>query len=181
MKTLLLALTILLGSTILVQAQANIHKIDFKNFTYRLSCGDADEVSSVTVKRAEYSGDKDGLDIFLRIYKIIYGDIDSNGKNEAIVLYSCGSGASYAYFRGLIFTIKNKKPVLLTEIEGGNKGDGGFHNVRVVNGLLVVERYQLSTAGSPCCPATIETAKFKLKKTRLVQVGKTASRNIPKT
>lgn len=158
----------------------DIRKVDFKNFTYKLSCGSADKVSPVTVKKGEYRGYKDsvGDTVYLKITDVIFGDINGDQKDEAIVLYSCGSGASYVYIWGLIFTIKNNKPLLLSEIEGGNKGDGGFHKVKIINSLLVVERYQLPVAGSPCCPEFIETTNYKLRGRKLVRVGKQTLRKI---
>lgn len=184
MKIVLLFSILLFGFAIPARAQTDIHKLDFKNFTYKLSCGGADKVSPVTVKNGEYSGIKDSIDVgdfnvYLKITDVIYGDINGDRKDEAIVLYSCGSGASYVYIWGLIFGVKNNKPFLLAELEGGNKGDGGFHAVKIAKNLLVVERYQLPTAGSPCCPAFIETTKYKLKGAKLVQVGKQTSRKIP--
>jgi len=167
-------------------AQTDVHKIDFKNFTYRLSCGDADTASSVTVRNGEYSGVKNSIPggndtVYLKITEVLFGDINGDGKDEAIVLYMCGSGASYAYFQGLIFSVKNNRPRLLTEITGGNKGDGGFEKVYINKGLLIVRRYQLPPASSACCPAFIETTKYKLKGKSLVRIGKTRVEKIPPT
>ena len=173
MKFILLSITFFYFA-IVAQAQSDIRRFDFKNFTYNLSCGSADKKSAVTVKDAEYYGIKDSLngEVYLKITDVIFGDINGDQKDEAVVLYSCGSGASYVYIWGLIFTMEKNKLILLTELEGGNKGDGGFHKVKISKSLLVVERYQLPNAGSPCCPAFIETVKYKLKSTKLVQIGK---------
>ena len=185
MKIALLISTLFFGFATLARAQTDIRKVDFKNFTYNLNCGSADKVSPVTVRNGEFSGIKDSFEVrdvkvYLKITDVLFGDINGDRKDEAIVLYSCGSGASYVYIWGLIFTVKNNKPVLLTEIEGGNKGDGGFHDVRIEKNLLVVERYQLPPAsGSACCPAFIETTKYKLKGAKLLRVGKQTSRKIP--
>jgi hypothetical protein len=180
MKFVLLSITFF-GLAVAVSAQSDIRRIDFKNFTYKVSCGGADKVSAIAVRGGEYSGVKDSLNVkvYLKITDVIFGDINNDRKDEAVVLYSCGSGASYVYIRGLVFTIKNNKPILLTELEGGNKGDGGFHTVKISNNLLVVERYQLAAAGSPCCPAFIETAKYKLKSAKLVQTGRRRWRKLP--
>jgi len=187
MRLLLLILTFFFEA-FLVPAQSDIRKIDFKNFTYRLRCGDVDSVSPVTVRNGEYSGYKAGLggadlnfprevqNVFLNVYEVVYGDIDGDKVDEAIVLYACGSGASYVYFRGLIFRYSNKKASFVTALEGGNKGDGGFHDVRVVKGALVVERYQMGIAGVG--PETIVTTKYKLKAKRLIQLGTPKERNI---
>ncbi len=164
-------------------AQSSVQEVDFKNFTYNLSCGSADKSSFLTVKNGLFDGLKNSfevgeVEVHLKIYEIKFQDLDGDNKDEAVVLYACGSGASYVYFRGLIFKMKNQKPTLLTEIEGGNKGDGGFHKIHFSGSQLIVERYQLPPAGSACCPKFIETAKYKLIDDKLVQIGKNRLRKI---
>ena len=183
MKIATFLLTLLFGFVISVNAQTTIQKVDFKNFTYELSCGDADKRSQLTVKNGEFSGNKNSfevgdVEVYLKIYKVVYGDFDGDKKDEAVVLYACSSGASYVYFRGLFFKMKKQKPILLTELAGGNKGDGGFHKVRFFKNQLIAERLQLPAGGSACCPAFIETTKYKLKDRKLVQIGKRTSRKI---
>ena len=160
-------------------SQSSIRKVDFKNFQYRLSCGTADARSGVTVKNGEFKGLKRGVDVSLKIYEVKFGDLNKDGRDEALVLYACGSGASYVYFRGLVFTLRGNRPILMTEVEGGNKGNGGFYEVRFARDVLVVERYQLGTAGSPCCPEFIETTKYRWNGKGLVQTGKPTVRRIP--
>lgn len=162
-----------------VVAQSGIRKVDFKNFDYRLSCGTADRVSRVSVRNGVYSGAKRGIEVYLKVYEVNYGDMDADGREEAVVSYSCGSGASYVYFRAFVFGMNGNRPALLAVVEGGNKGDGGFHDILVQRGRLIVERYQLDVAGSPCCPSFIERSKYRLNGKILVQVGRTSVRKIP--
>jgi hypothetical protein len=182
MKILLLISILFFCFLTVAKAQSTIRKVDFKNFTYNLSCGSADKKSSLTVKSGEFRGNKKsigtGETVYLKIYEVKFGDFDGDKKEEAVVLYSCSSGASYVYFRGLVFKMKNRKPTFLTDIEGGNKGDGGFHEVRIAKNQLIVERYQLPQAGSPCCPAFIETTRYNLKGNRLVPIGRKSVRKI---
>ena len=173
-----IAIAFILATVVGVAAQANIRQVDLKNFTHSLSCGDTDPVSRVRVRNGEFSGAKNGLDVYLKITDVVYGDIDRDGKDEAVVLYSCGSGASYVYIWGLVYSIEHKKPVLITTLAGGNKGDGGFYDLSVKRNLLIVQRYQLGTAGSPCCPETIETIKYKLLRRKLRQAGRASYRKI---
>ncbi len=179
MKNVLLLISVIPLITVPGYMQSTIRKVDFKNFTYKLSCGTADVASRVTVRDGAYSGAKRGVDVYLNVYDVKFGDLNGDSRDEAVVLYSCGSGASYVYFRGLVFTLRNRKPVLLTELEGGNKGDGGFHDVAFAKRVLLVQRYQLATAGSPCCPELIETTKYKWNGKRLIPIGKPRLRKIP--
>ena len=183
MKTRLILL-IIFGVASFASAQSSIRNVDFKNFAYSVSCGDADTVSRLTVRNGEYRGIKSSLgdEVYLKIYKVVFGDLDGDRREDAVVLYSCGSGASYVFFRGLIFKMKNRRTTLITEIEGGNKGDGGFYDVRIAKSKLIVERYQVrSTAGSPCCPESIEKTVYKLQGKRLVQIGRPSLRKITST
>ncbi len=160
-------------------AQTGIRKIDFENFTYRLSCGSADRKSLVTARDGFYWGPKPpikGSNVYLNVYEITYGDLNNDGKEEAVVLYSCGSGASYVYFWGFIYGMQRDRPVLLAEIEGGDNHNGGFEDVTIRDQRLIVQRFQ---SGSPCCQDAVETTTYRLKGNRLVQMGDTTSRNTP--
>ena len=169
----ILALLFIYGTPAL--SQTNIRIVDFKNFKYRLSCGSADKVSTVTLRDGQYEGSKGSIDqVYLQITDVLYGDLDGDRRDEAVVLYSCGSGASYVYIWGLVFTQKRNKLILITDIEGGNKTDGGFHDVRILKGALIVERYELGIAGVG--PENIVRTRFKLKGNQVVQVGKQTSR-----
>jgi hypothetical protein len=172
---LFISLSIFVIST---QAQVDIRKIDFKNFTYNISCSPNDKMSTIKVRDGEFRGDKNGIDTFINITDIKFGDINSDRIDEAVIKYGCGSGASGYYTRGLLFAIKNKKPIVLALIEGGDKGFGGIKEMRIEGELLVVERYELPTVGSPCCPAFIETTKYRFRSKKLVRVGKVISRKI---
>lgn len=178
MRKVSLLVFLFVATALPVAAQSNIRSVDFQNFNYRLRCGSADSVSPVRVRNGAYSGRKRGLDVYLKIYAVEYGDLNNDGQNEAVVLYACGSGASYVYFRGFVFGITRRRPHVLAVVEGGNKGDGGFHDVVVSRNQLVVERYQLGAAGSPCCPVAIERIRYRLNGRRLVQVGGTSLREI---
>lgn len=181
MKPAVLIFLVLLAAPLSALAQTDIRDVDFKNFRFKLSCGSADSVSLLKVTDGKYRGTKSSLKdvVSLQINEVKYGDLNNDGKEEAVVLYSCGSGASYVYFRGLIFSIRNKKPRLIAEVEGGNKGDGGFYEVSIFKNRLIVQRYQVGTGGSACCPAFIETTKYRLRGRKLYELGKGTLRKIP--
>jgi hypothetical protein len=169
---------LLLLSGMPVWGQSSIRSVNFKNFTYKLRCGDDPKTSSVRAKKGSFSSEISGNESYLSIAGVRYGDLNGDGREEAAVTFSCGSGASYVYFGGLVFQIQNRKPALLAEIEGGNKGMGGIVDVQIRNRFLVVKRYRLGSAGSPCCPDSIETTKYRVYRKRLNKQGRSRSSEI---
>jgi hypothetical protein len=174
-----LLLLIVLGNASVMAQSQSIRNIDFKNRTYNLLCGDVDRHTSVHIRDGEFHGKKLGIDTSINLYEVVYGDLTRDGKEEAVILYGCGSGASYAYFRALLFTMKHRGASLVAEIAGGNKGDGGFESVTIRRNMLIVNRYQVAQAGSACCPILIESSKYRLRNGRLSHVVKPTIRKIP--
>src|SRR5580765_1347455 len=116
-----------------VFAQADIHKVDFKNFTYLPSCTDLDDLKGrekITVKNGDFSRSKEAdgyTDHFeFTIFAVTYGDVNADGKDEAIVLSVCNTGGTGQYTEGFVYTIKAGMPSLLARIPGGDRADGGL-------------------------------------------------------
>ena len=175
MKCVVLILLLFAAQAITAQS-SNIRRIDFKNRTYSLLCGDADRHSRVRVRGGHFQGKKLGIETFVNVYEIVYGDVNDDRRDEAIALYMCGSGASYAYFRGLLFGMKGSKPVLLAEIEGGNKSDGGFESVNIRKKRIIVNRYQVGTAGIGW--QFTATSTYRWRRGRLQLIGQPKLRKI---
>ncbi|MGI8470144.1 MAG: hypothetical protein ACR2N3_17015 [Pyrinomonadaceae bacterium] len=157
------------------QQSKNIREVDFKNFTYSLSCGNFDSPEPVTVKNGEYQGPKREEQVHLVISEIKFADLNGDGKEEAIIQYKCESGKNYEYAAGMIFTIKNNKSIFLTNINGGDKSNGYLTEIRVVKNLLLVKTLQTGYSKDNSAPESvkyIKTAKFRLQGKRLIQVGK---------
>lgn len=162
-------------------AQTNIRKADFQNAAIPVKCGT--QPDRVRLKDGKYkhakTGEKGDYEWSVHITSLVYRDIDRDGTEEAIVLYLCHAGTSGAYFSGLVYGLRGNSIKVLDEIEGGDKGDGGILRVSIRNGFLVVERYKLPPASSSaCCPAFIETSKYRLTNKGLLEVGARKVRKI---
>jgi len=159
--------------------QANIRSIDFKNFTYRPYCS-GENTLSVRVKDGEYLQEtpQDGyIDRFyFRVMDIAFGDLDSDGKEEAAIITVCNTGGTGRFTEGFIYRMNGGKPVLAARLPGGDRADGGLRSVKIENSLLVVEQYERGKTAGACCPEFIVTQKFKLIGKRLIQVGKVVRR-----
>lgn len=152
-------------------AQA-IRKVDFRNFSYQ-TCFD-EEKKSTHITKGKYSREiKDGdikYSVYFEVREVVYGDLDGDGKEEAVVETLCNSGGTGQFTDGLVYRLQNGKPVQIGNVGVGDRADGGIHEIKIVNGLLKVSRYGGNSGA--CCPDFIETSTLKLTGKGLVEVGK---------
>lgn len=150
-----------------------IRRTDFKNYTYHPDCLGGDNVSkgeAVRVRNGEYMQGKDIDRVYFAVQEVVYGDLNSDGVEEAVVRTLCNTGGTGQFTDGIIFTVRNNRPVFVTTLGTGDRADGGIQSVRIENGLLKVDRYGGNSGA--CCPDYIETYTFKLRSSELVAVGK---------
>lgn len=156
-------------------AQADIHKVDFKNFTYSPYCA-GEELQKIAVKDGEYSKETpmDGWvdHIYFNVMNVAYGDLNADGKDEAVVITVCNTGGTGNFTEGFLYTIRNSKPALVARIPGGDRAYGGLHESSIKNGVLSVESYDAGEMGGACCPEYIETTNYKLTAGKLKEFGK---------
>ncbi len=180
MKKLGLAFLSLLLPAVCV-AQTDIRRVDFKNFTYPAFCA-SEDAESVTVTNGELSTEKqeDGYvdRFYFKVFDIAYGDLDSDQRNEAIVLTVCNTGGTGNFSEGFIYTLKSGGPVLLARIPGGDRADGGLRRAFVEGGFLVVDSNDPGEDGGACCPQVIVTTKYRLSGDKIEQVGDETSRPV---
>lgn len=150
--------------TVLIPAQSDIRNVDFKNFTFEPSCA-GEETQKVTVKAGEFSAEKKMDDytdrFYFHVYDFVYGDVNGDGKEDAIISSVCNTGGTGNFTEGFVYTIKTGKPLLLTRIEGGDRAYGGLRKIEIDNGIVTVERNDVGEAGGACCPEFAVTAKYK--------------------
>ena len=181
MKNIILSVLFTAFFCLSLNAQTNIRQIDFNNFTYEPLCA-SDDVKKVTVKEGEFFEEKQLEDFIDRFYfkafSVAYGDLNGDGNDEAVVLAVCNMGGTGNFSEGFVYELKNRKPRLLTRIEGGDRAYGGLREARVENGLLVVESNDASETGGSCCPEFAVTNRYKLSGGKLVTAGKSERREI---
>ena len=169
---------LMLLSVATVKAQNDIRKVDFKNFTYVLGDLSGENKMKVTVKNGEFFRDREDDKLYFSVQSVEYGDINGDGKDEAIVTTVYNSGGTGNFSDGFVFTLKNGKPIVLTGFEGGDRADGGLVSAKVSNGILVVERNSPGEFGGACCPEFVETSRYKWNGKQLAQIGKTDRREL---
>ena len=164
-----------------VFSQADIRKVDFRNFTYLAYCA-GEETEKVTVKNGEYSKEtkQDGYTdhFYFEVRGISYGDLTADGKDEAVIITNCNTGGTGQFTEGFIYTLKAGKPTLIARIPGGDRAYGGLRETRVENGQLVVESNDEGEAGGACCPEIIVTSKYKVAGGKLIETAKPSRRDV---
>jgi hypothetical protein len=155
-------------------AQGDIHGVDFKNFAYQPYCA-GDEVQRFTVKDGEYSKETpmDGYTdrVWFKVFEVSYGDLNADGRDDAVVLTTCNTGGTGNFTEGFIYSMKGGKPSLVSRIPGGDRAYGGLRTARVENGALVVESNDVGEMGGACCPEFKVTNRYKLTGAKLVEQG----------
>ena len=181
MKSLVVSFFVLLVPTVSIFAQGDIHKVDFKNFTYLAQCI-YETPQKVTVKNGEFSEEKQEegyVDRFyFHVFDVAYGDLNGDRRDEAIVLTVCNTGGTGNFSEGFIFAMKAGRPTLAARIPGGDRAYGGLRRTRVENGLLVVDSNDVGPEGGACCPQIIVTTRYKLAGSRIVKFGKDTRRDV---
>jgi hypothetical protein len=166
------------GAKVSAEAENQIRKIDFKNFTYEPYCVGEDK-QKITVKNGEYTLDKGDYDrLYFTVTGVTYGDANGDQIEDAMVLTICNTGGTGQFSEGFIYGVKDGKPELLSRIEGGDRADGGLRTAKVENGLLVVERNGAGETGGACCPEFVVTSKYKLEGKTLKQIGGDVTRDL---
>lgn len=158
------------GAKASAEADNQIRKIDFKNFTYEPVCV-GDENRKITVKNGEYALNKEDDKLYFDVTGVSYGDANGDGVEDAIVLTNCNTGGTGQFSEGFVYAVKDGKPELLTRIGGGDRAYGGLRSAKVENGLIVVARNDAGENGASCCPEFVVTSKYKLEGKNLKQIG----------
>lgn len=166
-----------------VTAQPDIRKVDFQNFTYTPSCsGEDDKPEKITVKKGEFSRKKeiDGFveSFYFSVLSVEYGDLNGDGQDEAAINTVCNTGGTGQFTEGLIYTMKAGKPSLVIRFLGGDRADGGIREMKVADGLLVVEINDGERNTGACCPEGVIKSRYRLTGDKLTEVGKGVKREL---
>lgn len=166
-----LSLALLLAVT----PAGDIHKTDFRSFIYRPSCADFESSEAnvpVTVTGGRFEG-RAGTDLegtYFEVQEVVYGDLNGDGRDEAVVRTICNTGGTGQFDEGFVFGMKDGKPALLGRIPGGDRASGGVRCVRFEGGALKVERVG-SESGAARGIDFVDTETWKLQAAGLAEAG----------
>lgn len=149
------------------QTISDIRKIDFKNFTYEIHAFSA-RGETARLRNREFFSES----LNCRLDKVIYGDLNSNGKTEAIVSLMCDAGGTAGASEGYIYTMAGNQVMLLAEFVSNGGDDGiGTRDISISNGLLIVDRFVPGNSDGNCCPSYHRSTTYRLNGTSLSKVS----------
>lgn len=183
--------------------EAPIGKFDFRNFSFPLPRGwenpDGSEITLENGRREPVivdtnvdSSDEERLlakadrRIGMSYVTTKFLDVNGDGIDEAIVILKIETAGSAIPQIGYIYTWKDDKPELMWTFRTGDRADGGLKDVRIENGLLVVEMFgqdrfllgQMETGKITgdyeqlCCPSYFTRTAYKWNGKAFVMQGK---------
>jgi hypothetical protein len=177
MKRIIILIGITMLCTVFGQAQANIKSIDFNNYSYKLTNRTVKIVKGLE-QAACTEKSADGIpsgDIW-SVANIVHGDLDADGKPEAIVALVanvCG-GNMITNEQIVVFSLKKGKAVQLPSFdyfdEGCKAGEPGCNFARnpvagirydASNKSLVVETTYSTDEDAICCPSLSRETWYK--------------------
>ena len=166
---------------IFAQAQTEIRRVDFKNFTYEALCI-SETPEKITVKDGEFLEEK-GEDsyverFYFNAFGFTYGDLTGDGKDEAAILAICNTGGTGNFSEGFVYGMRNGKPELIARFEGGDRAYGGLRDAKIENGFLIVERNDVGEMSGACCPEFVVTTRYRLNGGKLSAIGKEERREL---
>lgn len=135
-------------------AAGAIRAIDWNNRTY------ASGEESIVVKDGEADivvDEESGIHGSFSVWPPVYGDVDGDGSEDAIVITAFNGGGSGTFTSGEFFVLRAgaTEPVRLGAIPGGDRADGGLSTIRIEGGKVLVERYVLGEDDALCCASKV--------------------------
>lgn len=181
------ALVLLASIVFAAQAQTaqteNIKNIDFSNFTYRTTFGDAANAKNVKLLDGKLEAD----DLVYELFgKPVFADLNGDKSAEAIVEIKA-SGGSYRAFEIQIYSLQNGAPKLLASLDSDRvlkdyrkyypKTDlhyAGENPPTVKNGIITISAL---TEGNFACPKYAAVFNYKFSAGKFILSGKPARTN----
>jgi hypothetical protein len=159
--------------------KGGIRGVDFNNTDYPSDCSKVYSNSGfpdvIHVVNGNWKHGSGGDAVFFGNNPPIYGDVNGDGRDEAVVHTSCGLAVSTeAHDEIFVFGMATFRPKLLAKLSALDLGAPShdfawtFTDVQVKNGQLVVGYL---TGGPRAQPAWEVTARFKVIGGRLVRTG----------
>jgi len=148
----------------------SIRSIDFANFNYPYDCIGISK-KGFTLRNGEEQKSIDKVP--MRLSYVSYGDVTSDGKEEAMVVLSVPfTGGTMRLHCVYIYSLQNGGPKLLRTFETGDRADRGLRQVFAESGRLIVEQYKKAVNDGDCCAAFFTRTHYQWQNGRFRRAGK---------
>ena len=180
MKILALSFSFILLLSFSTNSQTNIRDVDFKNFTYDADYCGGENTVKITVADGKFQRESsENTDpMYYAIYGIEYGDLDGDGREEAVILSMCNTGGTGNFTEAYIYKLQDRTPKRIMLLSGGDRAFGGLRKAWIRDQILIVESNDAGKYGGACCPEYIVTNRYKYSGKRLKEYGKSERRDI---
>jgi hypothetical protein len=163
----------------MVEQESKIKSVDFANFDYVDT--DGERITLVNGDSLDSPAGANKMQFHLR--GVVYGDLNKDGKDEAMAALRVDTGGSAILYDVYIYTLENAKPKLMWRFTSGDRGYGGLRRAVAENGRLAVELYGRDRVignvdkshpddKSYCCPTAYTRTEYKWRNKRFQQIGK---------
>lgn len=179
---LIAAAVLIAMSSLAAHAQDDIKKVDLRNFTYEVEFCQTEASDRITVKDGEFFEEKeiDGYTDrrFFKVSGFTYGDLDGDGKDEAVVISVCNTGGTGNFTEAYVLKMSGGEITRIVTLEGGDRAYGGLREIRIEDGKMIVEANDPGEMGGACCPEEVVTRTYKLKGGSLEEIGRPERRDL---
>jgi hypothetical protein len=145
------------SSTSTSSSADSLEKIDWSNYTYTFSCYTAQPVQ---VKM--HNGEADQNGVHYTVQKPVFGDLNGDGQDEAVILYHCEGGGTSPQLV-YVYTGTAQQPTMMASLPRSDQGDKITTVTRalVAQGILQLVGYGYSANVPLCCPDLLVTTTYK--------------------
>jgi hypothetical protein len=114
--------------------------------------------------------------VCLAIRDVTFGDVDGDGREEAVLLIDSNLGGAGTSLDGYVFGLQDGRPLLREHVPGGDRGDGGIESVSISSGHVIVRRFELGPRDGACCPSRVSIERWRWENGHLVKEAVVAVR-----
>lgn len=179
--------------------EASIRQIDFKNFTFAwdetMEAGPAVEdrqaasfpyvwlnplpsqhIRAIKGMHHFYAPGEDPHerwhDPLVSVGAVTYGDLDSDGIEEAAVRLNYSTGGTYNWDFLYIYALRGGHAQLLAVLGSGSRGDGGLGRVVISDGILALDFNDPDRRNGDCCSDGYVRVRFRWQNDHFVEEGR---------
>ena len=111
-------------------------------------------------------------DPIVSIDEVTYGDLDSDGIEEAAVRLNYSTGGTYNWDFLYIYKYNSGHAQLLAVLGSGSRGDGGLGRVVISDGILALDFNDPDRRKGDCCSGGYVRVRFRWQNDHFVEEGR---------